>query len=74
MVKNGVVKKTEYDKIASEVNGIDTTNFVLKTTYDTDKSDLAKKTGFNVKITELEGKIPSISGLVKKDRLQYKNQ
>ena len=30
VVKNNVVKKTEYDKLVSEVNGIDTTNFVKK--------------------------------------------
>ena len=41
-VKNDVVKKTEYDKFVAKVNKIDTTGFVLKTTYDTDKSDLEK--------------------------------
>ena len=43
MVKNDVVKKTEYDKLVAKVNSIDTTGSVLKTTYDTDKSDLEKK-------------------------------
>ena len=43
VVKNDVVKKTEYDKLVANVNYIDTTGFVLKTTYDTDKSDLEKK-------------------------------
>ena len=28
LVKNDVVKKTEYDKLVAKVNGIDTTNFV----------------------------------------------
>ena len=42
-VKNDVVKKTDYDKLVAKVNNIDTTGFVLKTTYDTDKSDLEKK-------------------------------
>ena len=42
-VKNDVVKKTVYDKLVAEVNNIDTTGFVLKTKYDTDKSDLEKK-------------------------------
>ena len=37
-VKNDVVKKTEYDKLIGKVNNIDTSKFVLKTKYDTDKS------------------------------------
>ena len=40
VVKKDVVKKTVYDKLVPKVNKIDTTRFVLKTTYDTDKSDL----------------------------------
>ena len=43
VVKNDVVKKTEYDKLVAKVDNIDTTRFVLKTTYVTDKSDLEKK-------------------------------
>ena len=72
VVKN-VVKKTVYDKLVAKVNSIDTSGFVLKTKYDTDKSELenkipdtsglVKKTDYNAKITEIEGKIPSISGL-----------
>ena len=42
-VKNDVVKKTQYDKLVEKVDNIDTTGFVLKTTYDTDKADLEKK-------------------------------
>ena len=42
-VKNDVVKKTVYDKLVAKVNNIDTSTFVLKTKYDTDKSDLEKK-------------------------------
>ena len=30
VVKNDVVKKTEYDKLVAKANGIDTTNFVKK--------------------------------------------
>ena len=37
VVQNDVVKKTEYDKLVTKVDNIDTTKFVLKTTYDTDK-------------------------------------
>ena len=77
VVKNDVIKRTVYDKLVTKVNNIDTTGFVLKTTYDTNKSkkiseadkkisdtsELAKKTDLNAKITEIEGKIPSIAGL-----------
>ena len=69
-VKNDVVKKTVYDKLVAKVNSIDTSAFVLKTKYDTDKielekkipdtSGLVKKTDYNSKITKIEGKIPSI--------------
>ena len=37
VVKNDVVKKTEYNKLVTKVDNIDTTGFVLKTTYDTHK-------------------------------------
>ena len=50
VVKNDVVKKTVYDKLVAKV--IDTSVFVLKTKYDTDKSQIEKK-------------IPDTSGLVK---------
>ena len=42
VIKNDVVKKTKYNKLVSKINNIDTTGFVLKTTYDTDKSDLQR--------------------------------
>ena len=71
-VKN-VAKKAVYDKLAVKVNNIDTSSFVLKTKYQTDKAELekkipdtsglVKKTDQNTKTTEIEGKIPSISGL-----------
>ena len=38
VVKNDVIKKT--DKLVTKVNSIDTSSFVLKTKYDTDKSEL----------------------------------
>ena len=38
VVKNDVVKETVYDKLIGKVNNIDTSKFVLKTKYDTDKS------------------------------------
>ena len=59
----------------TKVNNIDTSDFVLKTKYQTDKtelenkipdvSNLVKKT----KLTELENKIPDISNLVTKTAL-----
>ena len=44
VVKNDVIKKTEYDKLSAKLNGIDTTNFVLKTKYEKDGSDFEDKT------------------------------
>ena len=49
VVKNDVVKKTEYDKLVTEVDNIDTTVFVLKTKYDTNKLDLEKKLVMQIK-------------------------
>ena len=43
VLKNVVVKKTEYDKLVTKVNNIETTGFALKTKYDTDKPDLQRK-------------------------------
>ena len=58
VAKNDVVKKDVCDKLVTKVNtiplnNIDTSRFVVKTKYDTDKS-------------ELEYKIPDTRGLVKK--------
>ena len=53
VVKNDVVKKTVYDKLAAKVNNIDTSHFVLKIKYQTNK-------------TELEKKIPDVSDFVEK--------
>ena len=39
VVKNDVVKKTVYDKLAAKVNSIDASEFVLKTKYDTNKPE-----------------------------------
>ena len=72
VIKN-VVKKTVYEKLVAKVNSIVTSRFVLKNKNDTDKtglenkipdtSGLAKKTAYHAKITDIDGKIPSISGL-----------
>ena len=75
VVKNDVVKKTVYDKLVAKVDNIDTSDFVLKHKYNTDKTELEKKTpdltdfAKNVKLTELENKIPDISNLATKTAL-----
>ena len=61
VVKNDVVQKTVYDKLVAKVNNIDITGFVLKSTYDTDKSDLEKK------ISDVDKTIPDTSELAKKN-------
>ena len=75
-VKNEVVKKTVYDKLAAKANNIDTSDYVLKTNFNTKftelenkiphTSGLVKNTDYNSKITEIENKIPDISGLATK--------
>ena len=64
-----------YNKLVAKVNNIDTSDFVLKTNYQTEKTELEKKipdvTDFvkNTKLTELENKIPDISTLATKTAL-----
>ena len=70
VVKNDAVKKKLSMILTNDIN---TSGFILKTTYDTgkteienkisDTSGLVKKKDYNTKITEIESKIPSISGL-----------
>ena len=75
VVKNDVVKKDVYDKLVIKVNNIDTSDVVLKTKYNTDKTELESKipnvTDFvkEAKLTELENKIPAISNLATKTAL-----
>ena len=74
LIKNDIVKKTVYDKLAAKVNNIDASDFVLKTKYQTDKAELEKKISdvtnfFKKKITELENKIPDVSSLATKTAL-----
>ena len=54
--KNDVLKKTDYSKLVTKVDNIDT-------------SGLVKKTDYNTKITEIEGKIPDTSNLATKTAL-----
>ena len=64
-----------YDKSVAKVNNIDTSDFVLKTKYNTDKTELEKKipdvTDFvkEEKLTEIENKIPDIRNLATKTAL-----
>ena len=75
VVKKAVVKKVIYDKLVAKVNAIDTSDFVLKTKYDTDESELENKvpnvTDFvkKAKLTELENKSPDISNLATKNTI-----
>ena len=65
-----LLKNTEYNKLVTKINNIDTSDTVLKTKYSTDKtelenkilntSNLVKKTDYNTKISELENKIPDL--------------
>ena len=43
VVKNDVVKKVVYDKLVPKVNNINTSEFVLKTKHNTDKTELENK-------------------------------
>ena len=60
VVKNDIVKNTEYNKLVKKVDNIDTTNFVKKIKYEKHGSD------FEDKINKLDKKLPDVSGLVKK--------
>ena len=53
VVKDDVVKKAVYDELVAKVNNIDTSDFVLKTRYNTGK-------------TELENKIPDVAVILLK--------
>ena len=71
--------KKLYNILVARVDNIDTSDFVLKTKYNTGKTELenkipdvsgvVKKTNYNTKITELENKIPDISNLATKTAL-----
>ena len=75
IVKNAAVKKAVYEKLAAKVNNVDTSEFVLKTKYQTGKTKLEKKipdaTDFvkKTKLTELEDKIRDVSSLATKTAL-----
>ena len=60
VVKNDVVKKTEYNTLKNKVDAIDTSGFVTRTKFTTDTNALDDK------IDKIEKKIPDISGLATK--------
>ena len=60
MVKDIVVKKTEYNKLVTKVDNMDNTNFVKKNKYEKDGTD------FEDKINKIATKIPDVTSLVKK--------
>ena len=80
VVKSDVVKKTVYDKLVTKVNNIDTSEFLLKTKYNTDKTELENKNpdvsnlGTKTALTTVENNIPGVSNLVKKTDYNTKLQ
>ena len=78
VVKNDVVKKAVYHTSFAKVNNIDTSDFLLKTKYQTNKTELEKKNpdvgslATKTSLTAIENKIADISSLVKKNKLQHK--
>ena len=74
VVKNDV-KKPVYNKLTAKVDNIDTSDFVLKTKYNTDKTELENKIpdisnlATKTALTAIGNKIPRVSNLVKKNRL-----
>ena len=77
VVKNDVIKKTNYNAKIADIEGKipDIGYLRTKTPLNTvenkipDTSGLVKKTDYNAKITEVEGKIPDISNLATKAAL-----
>ena len=72
VVKNDVVKKAVHDKLVAKADDVDTSDVVLGTKYQTDKTELENKIpdinnlGAKTALTTVENKIPSVSNLVKK--------
>ena len=60
VLKNDVIKKTEYDKLVAKVNSIDNTNFVSRIRYEKGGSD------FEDKIDKIDKKLPDVTNLVEK--------
>ena len=79
VVKNDVVKKTDYNTLKSKVDGIDVSKYVGRTKYETDgKAIYYKIARFNHEknllatksaLTTVENKIPDVSTLATKTNL-----
>ena len=69
VVENDVVKKDVYNKLVAKVDKFDTSDFVLKTKYNTNKTELENKIpdisnlATKTALTTVENKIPDISNL-----------
>ena len=68
VLKNDVVKKTEYNTLKTKADNIDTTNFVLNTKYEKDGSD------FQGKISKIDEKFLMLVTWLKKQILMLKFQ
>ena len=77
VVKNDIVKKTDYNSKITEIEGKipNISNLATKSTLTTvenkisDTSSLVNETDYNAKTTEIEGKVPNISNLGTKTAL-----
>ena len=77
VVKNNVIKKTDYNAKITEIEGkiLDISNLARITALNTienkipNTSGLVKKTDYNTKITEIEGKTPDVTNLATKTAL-----
>ena len=63
MVRNDAIKKTEYNKLVTKIDNIDTTSFLKKTKDEKDGTDVEDK------IDKIDKKIPDVTNLVKKQIL-----
>ena len=65
VVKNDVVKKTDYNTLKSKVDGIDTSAFVTRTTF------MADINALDYKIDKVEKKIPVLTNFVTTARFNH---
>ena len=63
LVKNDVVKNTDYNTLKTKVDAIDVSKYVSRTKYEKDGSD------FEDKLTKIDEKIPDISNLATKSSI-----
>ena len=67
VVKNDVVKKTDYNALKSKVDVIDVSKYVRRTKYETDGKAIYNK------IDAVEKKIPVLSDFVTTTRFNHEN-